>query len=75
MVTKIGVALGALSMLLGGLWVLQGLGVVHVRPTLCFVECATVQDASSAWAITGCLLIMAGALAIFVSLHRRAPRK
>ena len=30
---------GAISVLLGGLWMLQGLGVVHIRPILCFANC------------------------------------
>jgi proline iminopeptidase len=51
-------------MLLGGLWLLQGLGAVHVRPILCFADCAPVQGPSRTWAISGFLLVLAGVLAI-----------
>jgi hypothetical protein len=65
---------GVICVLLGGLWLLQGLGVVHVRPILCFADCAPIQGASPTWAIIGLLLLTAGVLAIFISLKRRNRR-
>jgi hypothetical protein len=61
---------GVICLMLGGLWLLQGLGVVHVRPILCFADCAPVQGPSLMWAIIGLLLVSAGAFAIFRSLKR-----
>jgi len=37
---------GVISLLLGELWFLQGLGLLHVRPILCFVDCAPIQGPS-----------------------------
>ena len=65
---------GVVSLRLGGLWLLQGLGVVHVRPFLCFADCAPVQGPSLTWAIAGLLFVTAGALAIYFSLISRARR-
>jgi hypothetical protein len=62
---------GAISFLLGGLWLLQGLGVVHVRPILCFADCVAIQGASLTWAIAGLLFLTAGAFAIFYALRSR----
>ncbi len=71
---KLGLVAGVMSLLLGGLWLLQGLGVVHVRPILCFAECAPVQGPSTSWAVIGFVLVTAGVLAIFFSLRRRMRR-
>lgn len=62
---------GVICALLGGLWLLQGLGLVHVRPILCFADCAPLQEASPTYAIVGLLMVMGGAFAIFRSLRRR----
>ena len=64
----------AVSVLLGGLWLLQGLGIVHVQPILCFADCAPIQGASFAWPISGFLFVTAGVVAIFFSLRWRARR-
>jgi hypothetical protein len=68
---KIAFVIGLICILLGGLWLLQGLGVVHIRPILCFADCEPIQGASRAWVITGLLLATAGAIAIFFSLKPR----
>ena len=68
---KIALAVGIICVLLGGLWLLQGLGLVHVRPILCFADCAPLQEASTTYAILGLLMVVAGALAIFRSRKRR----
>ena len=69
---KIALVVGVISILLGGLWLLQGLGVVHVRPILCFADCAPIQGASPAWAIIGFLMLAAGVITIFYSLKGRS---
>ena len=65
---------GAMSALLGGLWLLQRLGVVHVRPIHCFADCQPIQGASSAWAIVGFFMVTAGVIAIFFSLREHGQR-
>lgn len=64
---KTALVIGVIGVLLGGLWLLQGLGVVHVRPILCFADCAPIQEASSVWATIGFLALSAGIGAIFFS--------
>lgn len=62
---------GVLAALLGGLWLLQGLGIVHMRPILCLADCEPLEGPSPPWAIAGFLLLAAGAFAIIRSLRRR----
>jgi len=68
---KIALVAGVTAASLGGLWMLQGLGLVHIRPILCFADCAPIQGASIAWTIIGFLLVTAGVFAVFFSLKRR----
>ena len=51
---------GAICVLLGGLWLVQGLGLVQLRPILCFADCAPVQGPSGFWAIAGGLVAALG---------------
>jgi hypothetical protein len=69
---KTALAGGVVGILLGGLWLLQGLGIVQIRPILCFVDCAPVQGPSLTWASIGFVVVTAGVIAIFFSLKRRA---
>jgi hypothetical protein len=62
---------GVLGVLLGGLWLLQGLGIVRIRPILCFANCEPVQGPSSTWAIIGALLLVGGIFAIRRAVGRR----
>lgn len=64
--------LGILAVLLGGLWLLQGLGVVHLRPILCFADCAPLQGPSVTWAVIGAVLLAAGSVGIVWS-RRQNP--
>ncbi len=67
-------AVGVLGVLLGGLWLFQGLGIVQVRPILCFAQCAPVQGPSSTWAIIGAGVLTAGILVIRYARRRRTQR-
>jgi hypothetical protein len=67
-------AAGVISVLLGGLWLLQGLGVVQIRPILCFANCAAIQGPSLTWVIVGLIVVTAGTVAIFYALRWRARR-
>jgi 2-hydroxy-6-oxonona-2,4-dienedioate hydrolase len=71
---KIGaIILGFIFLLLGGLWLLQGLGIVHLRPILCFVDCASIQGPSLTWVVIGAVTLAIGGLLILWSWRR--PRK
>ena len=63
---------GIVAFLLGGLWLLQGLGVVQMQPLLCFANCEPVQGASVTWAVIGAAVLAAGGSALFWSLKPRA---
>ena len=67
---KVVLVFGIVLALLGGLWLLQGLGLVHVRPILCFAECVAIQGPSSTWAIIGAVILVISGLVIFWSLKR-----
>jgi hypothetical protein len=69
---KLTLFFGVIAIPLGGLWLLQGLGAVQIRPILCFVDCAPIQGASATWTIIGFLMIAAGVVAIFRSRKGRA---
>ncbi len=59
--------LGLLAAAVGGLWLLQGIGVVHLRPILCFAECDELQGRSTAWALVGILMLVVGVVAVWWS--------
>jgi hypothetical protein len=63
---------GVTGILLGGLWMLQGLGIVQIRPILCFVDCAPVQGPSLTWVSIGFVVVNAGVIATFFSIRRRS---
>ena len=64
---------GIIAMLLGGLWLLQGLGWVHIRPILCFADCAPIQGPSTTWAVIGALVLAVGGICIGWS-KRQLPK-
>ncbi len=66
--------IGLIIALLGGLWLLQGLGLVHIRPFLCFANCEPIQGPSLSWAIAGAFMAMIGAIAIIYALKGRTRR-
>lgn len=70
--SKIALTAGIVCALLGGFWLLQGLGLVHVWPILCVADCAPVEGGSQSWAIIGLVVLMAGAAMIVYSFKRRA---
>ncbi len=67
---KAACAFGVVAALLGGLWLLQGLGLVHVRPILCFADCAPVQGPSPTWAVIGAIALAAGGFGVTWSVKR-----
>jgi hypothetical protein len=63
---------GLIASALGGLWLLQGLDVVHVRPLLCLSDCVPVRGPSPRWAILGAALFAAGVAAVWSALKRQS---
>ncbi len=72
MMRIVSLVFGVAAVLLGGLWLLQGLGAVQIRPILCFVDCAPIQGPSTTWVVVGALALALGGLAIFWSRRRAA---
>lgn len=64
--------LGLIALSLGGLWLLQGLDVVHVPPLLCFSDSVPVCGASPKWAIFGAALFAIGVAAVWWALKRQS---
>ena len=69
---KIYFVTGLIAALLGGLWLLQGLGIVHIRLILCFADCAPLQGPSTTWAVIGAGVLAVGGSVVFWSLKRRS---
>lgn len=72
MVRLLALLFGIITFLLGTLWLLQGLGIVHVRPILCFADCAPVQGPSVTWTTIGAIAMAVGASCV---LWFRKPAK
>lgn len=68
---KVTFGVGVVAILLGGLWLLQGLGIVQIQPILCFANCEPVQGASVTWAVIGAAVLLAGGGALLWSLKSR----
>jgi hypothetical protein len=66
----LGVA-GVLAVLLGGLWLLQGLGIVHMKPIACVADCRPLEGPSVSWAIVGAVVLAAGLMAAIRGFGRR----
>ena len=64
---------GVIAVLLGALWLLQGLGIVQLRPILCFADCAPVQGPSPTWTAIGAAVLVIGGCAIVWSRSQASP--
>ena len=54
--------LSGILIALGLLWLLQGTGIVHLRPILCVADCDEISGTSAEWAIIGLVATVAGGL-------------
>ncbi|HTM76074.1 MAG TPA: hypothetical protein VL133_00380 [Devosia sp.] len=63
--------LGIIAILLGGLWFLQGTGIVVIAPIACVGECGALEGPSLPWAISGAAMIIAGTVALLFALRAR----
>lgn len=62
--------LGLIGVLLGGLWLLQGLGLVTIAPILCVAECEPLEGPAPLWAAVGLVVFAAGAFAVVRGIGR-----
>jgi hypothetical protein len=53
------IVVGVILAFLGLLWLLQGAGIVHMRPILCVSNCKPVTK-SIAWVVIGAIACVAG---------------
>jgi 2-hydroxy-6-oxonona-2,4-dienedioate hydrolase len=67
---SVALVLGCILALIGGLWLLQGLGIVHVQPILCFADCAPIQGPSPTWVVISAVTLAISGLLMFRSLQR-----
>lgn len=63
-----------MAVLLGALWLLQGLGLVQMQPIVCFGDCQPVEGPSATWVVAGLLLLLLGIAGIANWFKRRAGR-
>ena len=63
--------LGVLVALLGALWLVQGLDIVHVRPVLCVADCEPVTGGSAQWTVVGAIALIVGVILARAGLRRR----
>lgn len=52
--------LGAIVVLLGMLWLVQGLGIVQIGPILCVADCEPITGRSMQWTVMGVIALIAG---------------
>ncbi|MEZ5291074.1 MAG: hypothetical protein R2745_08335 [Vicinamibacterales bacterium] len=68
--------LSVAAVLLGGLWLTQGLGLVTIDPILCVGDCTPVVGPSMPWIAAGAVAVAVGALgAFYVRATRRAEAR
>jgi hypothetical protein len=60
-----------IGVLLGGLWLFQGLGILHMEPILYFEGCEPLQGPSTTWAVIGLLVLAGGTFGIVRWFKRR----
>ena len=63
--------LGVLGTLLGGLWLLQGTGLIVIDPIACVGECTALEGPSPPWALAGAALLAAGLVALWRAIRGR----
>jgi hypothetical protein len=67
------VVFGVVLVLLGGLWFLQGAGIVHLEPVACVGACEPLTRPSLQWVAIGGVVLLAGIVLAGAGLRR--PRK
>ncbi len=61
---------GVVAALLGGLWLLQGTGLVVMDPIACVGACEALTGPHAGWALAGLALLLAGLGLVWWALRR-----
>ena len=64
------IVIGLFALALGGLWFLQGTGLVVIEPIACVANCEKLVGPSLPWAIAGLVAILLGGLLLRRGLKR-----
>ncbi len=64
-----GALIGAFVGIIGLLWLLQGTGLLRIRPILCIANCEEVVGPSPIWAVSGLIALIIGIIVVFVSVR------
>jgi hypothetical protein len=64
---------GAVLVLLGTLWFLQGADIIRIDPVLCVAKCEPIAGPQPAWLATGLVAFFVGALLIAVGIISKRP--
>jgi len=64
------IIVGLLFSALGGLWLVQGLGLVHIEPIACVAKCETLDGPSPTWTVIGAVVLAGGLFALFRAFRR-----
>jgi hypothetical protein len=64
--------IGAILVLLGGLWLVQGLGLVQIEPIACVAECTPLEGPSLTWAVIGAATLAVGVAVILYGRKHRS---
>lgn len=62
---------GVVIALLGAFWLLQGLGLVTVKPLLCVADCRPVEGPAPGWSLAGLVALALGIAGIRIGAARR----
>lgn len=65
---------GAVLVLLGALWVLQGADLVRIKPVLCVADCQPLVGGSPVWLAVGVVAFLAGLAMLTVRRQRSQGR-
>lgn len=62
---------GVIVFLLGALWFLQGVGLVTMKPLLCFANCKPVVGPDLTWFMAGIVAMAIGLVAVWLGRRRK----
>lgn len=65
---------GGCLVLLGGLWLLQGLGVVRIEPIACVGACQAITGPNTTWQLLGAAAVVSGVAMIVATASGRRRR-
>jgi hypothetical protein len=65
-------SISVVAVLLGGLWTVQGLGLLTIQPIMCVAECETVVGPAPIWAVVGLVVFAGGVLGLRYALRQQA---